>query len=141
MPPRVAADKICPHGKSGKNRYYCRECPGNGVCSHGKNKYYCKDCWKKASAEGTKTGNAEQAENVVRTAPACSLHHALSACEGRASWGGLKQQSPPSFLQEPLPASKLPPAPPPSFRPLQLIDAESAPPRAWLALLLHVDEK
>ena len=151
------AKLLCSHGK---RIYRCKECPGKGICSHGKSKYRCKECskkeikvpgelgrqrwafgaagvpaedddvfylfYKQAAAEApieiAKTGNAEQAENVVR-------------------WGDFKQRSPPSFLQEPLPRSKLPPPPPPSFKPLQQIDAEDAPPRAWLALLLHADEK
>ena len=140
---------ICPHGKRksncaecnakrmcshGKIAYFCKECPGRGICSHGKRKYKCTECLKqqimeaednKAAAEApieiTKTGNAEQAENVVR-------------------WGDFKQRSPPSFLQDPLPLSK-PPPPPSNFRPLQMLDAGSAPPRAWLTLLLNVDEK
>ena len=147
---------ICSHGKS---KYRCKECskkeikvPGElgrqrwafgavGVPAEDDDVFYL--CGEQAAAEApieiAKTGNAEQAENVARTAPACNIHDALSACESRACWGDLKQHSPPSFLQEPLPQSKMPPPPPPSFRPLQQIDAEDAPPRAWLALLLHAD--
>ena len=44
MPPLVATDKICPHGKSGKNKFHCKECPGKGICSHGQKKYLCMEC-------------------------------------------------------------------------------------------------
>jgi len=116
--------------------------PWFGAESHDDVFYLCgEQAAAEAPIEIAKTGNAEQAENVARTAPACNIHDALSACESRACWGDLKQHSPPSFLQEPLPRIKLPPPPPPSFKPLQQIDAEDAPPRAWLALLLHADEK
>ena len=34
---------LCPHGK-GKGGYYCRECPGKGICEHGRQRSQCKEC-------------------------------------------------------------------------------------------------
>ena len=33
----------CPHGK-GNRGYYCKECPGKGICEHGRQRYSCKEC-------------------------------------------------------------------------------------------------
>ena len=35
--------KVCEHGK-GQNGYYCKECPGKGICAHGRRRSKCKDC-------------------------------------------------------------------------------------------------
>jgi hypothetical protein len=34
---------LCPHGK-GKGGYYCKECPGKGICEHGRVRSTCKEC-------------------------------------------------------------------------------------------------
>ena len=34
---------MCPHGK-GKGGYYCKECPGKGICEHGRVRSQCKEC-------------------------------------------------------------------------------------------------
>ena len=33
----------CPHGK-GKGGYFCKECPGKGICEHGRRRTQCKEC-------------------------------------------------------------------------------------------------
>jgi hypothetical protein len=33
----------CPHGKV-KGGYYCKECPGKGICEHGRRRSTCKEC-------------------------------------------------------------------------------------------------
>ena len=37
------AAKRCVHGKA-NGGYFCKECPGKGICEHGKQKRVCKDC-------------------------------------------------------------------------------------------------
>ena len=39
-PPR---GPTCPHGK-GQGGYFCKECPGKGICEHGRNRSRCKEC-------------------------------------------------------------------------------------------------
>ena len=34
---------LCPHGK-GKGGYFCKECPGKGICEHGRQRSRCKEC-------------------------------------------------------------------------------------------------
>ena len=33
----------CPHGKSNRG-YFCKECPGKGICEHGRQRPRCKEC-------------------------------------------------------------------------------------------------
>ena len=33
----------CPHGRANRG-YYCKECPGKGICEHGRQRYSCKEC-------------------------------------------------------------------------------------------------
>ena len=33
----------CPHGKSNRG-YFCKECPGKGICEHGRQRSHCKEC-------------------------------------------------------------------------------------------------
>ena len=33
----------CPHGKADRG-YFCRECPGKGICKHGRRRPKCKEC-------------------------------------------------------------------------------------------------
>ena len=33
---------MCPHGKADRG-YYCKECPGKGICEHGR-RNQCKEC-------------------------------------------------------------------------------------------------
>ncbi len=33
---------VCPHGK--RNKYYCKQCAGNGICKHSRNRFICKEC-------------------------------------------------------------------------------------------------
>ena len=40
----------CPHGK-GNRGYYCKECPGKGICEHGRQRYSCKECGGKRICE------------------------------------------------------------------------------------------
>lgn len=35
--------KKCPHGRV-RNGYYCKLCPGKGICEHGLQKNHCKEC-------------------------------------------------------------------------------------------------
>ena len=34
---------MCPHGKADRG-YYCKECPGKGICEHGRQRRKCKEC-------------------------------------------------------------------------------------------------
>ena len=34
---------MCPHGK-GQGGYFCKECPGKGICEHGRVRRTCKEC-------------------------------------------------------------------------------------------------
>ena len=34
---------MCPHGK-GQGGYFCKECPGKGICEHGRERRRCKEC-------------------------------------------------------------------------------------------------
>ena len=34
---------LCPHGKADRG-YYCKECPGKGICEHGRRRNQCKEC-------------------------------------------------------------------------------------------------
>ena len=34
---------MCPHGKADRG-YFCKECPGKGICEHGRQRYSCKEC-------------------------------------------------------------------------------------------------
>jgi DnaJ-class molecular chaperone len=34
---------LCPHGKADRG-YYCKECPGKGICEHGRVRTQCKEC-------------------------------------------------------------------------------------------------
>ena len=34
---------MCPHGK-GNRGYFCKECPGKGICEHGRVRGQCKEC-------------------------------------------------------------------------------------------------
>ena len=34
---------LCPHGK-GQGGYFCKECPGKGICEHGRERHRCKEC-------------------------------------------------------------------------------------------------
>ena len=34
---------MCPHGK-GQGGYFCKECPGKGICEHGRQRRKCKEC-------------------------------------------------------------------------------------------------
>ena len=34
---------MCPHGKADRG-YYCKECPGKGICEHGRVRRNCKEC-------------------------------------------------------------------------------------------------
>jgi DnaJ-class molecular chaperone len=34
---------LCPHGKADRG-YYCKECPGKGICEHGRERRKCKEC-------------------------------------------------------------------------------------------------
>ena len=34
---------MCPHGK-GQGGYFCKECPGKGICEHGRRRSECKEC-------------------------------------------------------------------------------------------------
>ena len=34
---------MCPHGKADRG-YYCKECPGKGICEHGRQRPHCKEC-------------------------------------------------------------------------------------------------
>ena len=34
---------LCPHGKADRG-YFCKECPGKGICEHGRRRYSCKEC-------------------------------------------------------------------------------------------------
>ena len=33
----------CPHGRANRG-YYCKECPGKGICEHGRQRKRCKEC-------------------------------------------------------------------------------------------------
>ena len=33
----------CPHGRANRG-YYCKECPGKGICEHGRVRPQCKEC-------------------------------------------------------------------------------------------------
>ena len=33
----------CPHGRANRG-YYCKECPGKGICEHGRVRHSCKEC-------------------------------------------------------------------------------------------------
>ena len=33
----------CPHGKANRG-YFCKECPGKGICEHGRVRTQCKEC-------------------------------------------------------------------------------------------------
>ena len=35
--------KTCVHGKR-QGGYFCRECPGKGICEHGRQRSQCKEC-------------------------------------------------------------------------------------------------
>ena len=35
--------ETCVHGKR-QGGYYCRECPGKGICEHGRQRHRCKEC-------------------------------------------------------------------------------------------------
>ena len=45
--PRSAAgagsDRTCVHGKR-RGGYFCKECPGKGICEHGRERSKCKEC-------------------------------------------------------------------------------------------------
>ena len=32
---------LCEHGRQ---RYYCKDCGGNGICEHGRQRHQCKEC-------------------------------------------------------------------------------------------------
>ena len=34
---------MCPHGKADRG-YFCKECPGKGICEHGRERRRCKEC-------------------------------------------------------------------------------------------------
>ena len=34
---------MCPHGKADRG-YFCKECPGKGICEHGRERRKCKEC-------------------------------------------------------------------------------------------------
>ena len=34
---------MCQHGKAGRG-YFCKECPGKGICEHGRRRSQCKEC-------------------------------------------------------------------------------------------------
>ena len=34
---------MCVHGR-GQGGYYCKECPGKGICEHGRQRHSCKEC-------------------------------------------------------------------------------------------------
>ena len=38
-----ASGKTCVHGRT-QGGYYCKECPGKGICEHGRQRPKCKDC-------------------------------------------------------------------------------------------------
>ena len=39
----MPSKKKCVHGKA-QNGYYCKACPGKGICVHNRNRKRCKDC-------------------------------------------------------------------------------------------------
>ena len=38
-----ASGKTCVHGRT-QGGYYCKECPGKGICEHGRRRSTCKEC-------------------------------------------------------------------------------------------------
>ncbi len=34
---------LCQHGKADRG-YFCKECPGKGICEHGRQRHKCKEC-------------------------------------------------------------------------------------------------
>ena len=39
----AGSGKTCVHGKA-QGGYYCKECPGKGICEHGRVRSRCKEC-------------------------------------------------------------------------------------------------
>ena len=39
----AGSGKTCVHGKA-QGEYYCKECPGQGICEHGRQRSQCKEC-------------------------------------------------------------------------------------------------
>ena len=37
------SDETCVHGRRQRG-YYCKECPGKGICEHGRVRRQCKEC-------------------------------------------------------------------------------------------------
>ena len=37
------SDETCVHGRRQRG-YYCKECPGKGICEHGRQRSQCKEC-------------------------------------------------------------------------------------------------
>ena len=39
----AGSGKTCVHGKANRG-YFCKECPGKGICEHGRQRPQCKEC-------------------------------------------------------------------------------------------------
>ena len=39
----AGSGKTCVHGKA-QAGYFCKECPGKGICDHGRERNKCKEC-------------------------------------------------------------------------------------------------
>ena len=71
---------LCPHGK-GNGGYYCKECPGKGICEHGRQRSSARSAGARASAS---TGGSEASARSAGAPRSAST----GGCEARARSAG-----------------------------------------------------
>ena len=81
-PAPAAENRRCAHGKA-HNGYYCKECPGKGICEHGNNRSICGACGRARAPEARKAPAAP--------APAAGDRR---CAHGRANGGYLCRECP-----------------------------------------------
>jgi len=91
--------KYCPHNK---DKFFCRDCGGNGFCNHGKRKYECRDCGGSAFCNhGRKRKRCRDCGGSAfcnhgkekRKCRECSLFQYLANLQRGSLWRILKQSN------------------------------------------------
>jgi DnaJ-class molecular chaperone len=55
----AGSGKICVHGKA-QAGYFCKECPGKGICDHGRERNKCKECGGRERLRAREAANPVQ---------------------------------------------------------------------------------